>query len=127
MFLTESQVLDESTTSWIEPMGSEVDVIVAGPGADPTFHAGEQVRVADRLPVGHYRVPTYLRGKVGLVESVIEPLGIDNEEEAYGRNAGNLLHYYRVRFPMSRLWQGYVGAPNDRLLIEIFETWLERI
>ena len=49
---------------------------------------GDRVRILTRSPVGHYRVPLYLRGKAGTVEAVIEPPGIDNEEEAYGRNAG---------------------------------------
>ena len=40
-------------------------------------------------PIGHYRVPIYLRGKIGAVERVIEPAGVDNEEEGFGRNAGN--------------------------------------
>jgi nitrile hydratase len=31
------------------------------------------VRILTRSPVGHYRVPTYLRGKMGTVKAVIEP------------------------------------------------------
>jgi hypothetical protein len=34
---------------------------------------------------------------------VIEPAGIDNEEEGFGRNAGDKRHCYRVAFPMSDL------------------------
>ncbi len=26
---------------------------------------------------------------------------------------------------MSDIWTGYVGAKQDRLYIEVFETWLE--
>ncbi len=54
-------------------------------------------------PIGHYRVPIYRRGKFGAVERVIEPAGVDNEEEGFGRNAGNKPHCYRVAFPMSDL------------------------
>jgi nitrile hydratase subunit beta len=101
--------------------------IVFGRGEEPIFQAGDHVRVLTRSPVGHYRVPTYLRGKTGAVEAVIEPAGLDNEEEAYGRNAGQKLHYYRVAIPMTEIWQNYIGSPRDGLRIEIFETWLERI
>jgi nitrile hydratase len=59
--------------------------IVLATGEAPLFRAGEAVRVMTRSPVGHYRVPTYLR----MVESVIGPAAIDNEEGAYGRNAGS--------------------------------------
>ncbi|CAM2760461.1 hypothetical protein JHFBIEKO_3519 [Methylobacterium mesophilicum] len=70
--------------------------IVWALGETPSFKVGEGVRIAKRSPVGHYRVPLYLRGREGVIEKVIEPAGIDNEEEAYGRNAGSRLHYYRV-------------------------------
>lgn len=101
--------------------------IVLATGEAPHFRPGEAVRVLTRAPVGHYRVPTYLRGKSGLVERVIEPAALDNEEEAYGRNAGTKRHYYRIAVPMTSLWPGYAGSPRDNLRIEVFETWLERI
>lgn len=92
----------------------------------PVFDVGERVRVAMRAPIGHYRVPIYLRGSVGTVERVIEPALVDNEEEGYGRNAGSKRHYYRVSIPMPSLWEQYDGSPRDELHIEIYETWLER-
>ena len=96
-------------------------------GEEPVFRAGDRVRVDDRSPAGHYRVPTYLRGKKGTVECVIEPTLIDNEEEGYGRNGGSRRHYYRIAIPMTELWPDYVGFPRDGLRIEVFESWLERI
>jgi len=101
--------------------------IVLAWGEEPVFRAGDSVRILARSPVGHYRVPTYLRGKRGMVETVIEPAGIDNEEEGYGRNAGTKLHYYRIAIPMTEIWSDYDGSPRDGLRIEVFETWLERI
>lgn len=95
-------------------------------GEAPRFTSGERVRIARRFPIGHYRVPVYLRGKTAVVERVIEPAGIDNEEEAYGRNAGSRLHYYRVAVPMNELWPDYGGSPRDGLRVEVFESWLER-
>jgi hypothetical protein len=55
--------------------------IVLALGEDAIFRAGDKIRVLTRSPIGHYRVPAYLRGKSGMVESVIEPTGIDNEQE----------------------------------------------
>lgn len=77
-----------------------------------------------RFPLGHYRVPLYLRGRIGIVERLVQP-AIDNEEEGFGRNAGVKRHYYRIAVPMSDIWAEYVGAPQDHLYIEVFETWLE--
>lgn len=96
-------------------------------GEVPLFKAGDSVRVLVRSPVGHYRVPIYLRGKRGSIESVIEPAAVNNEEEAFGRNAGSRRHYYRVAFSLNELWPGYAGPAQDGLRIEVFETWLERI
>ena len=92
----------------------------------PIFRPGDRVRVLTRWPIGHYRVPLYLRGKTGVVESIIQPTGVDNEEEGYGRNAGIKLHYYRIAFLMTEVWADYSGLPCDCLLIEVFETWIER-
>jgi nitrile hydratase len=101
--------------------------IVVAPGDQPIFRPGDRVRISNRFPVGHYRVPLYLRGKTGSVEAVIEPAGVDNEEEGYGRNAGSKRHYYRLAIPMTEIWADYGGSPRDGLRIEVFETWLERI
>jgi nitrile hydratase len=107
--------------------GDEPPGIVFALGEQPLFRSGDRIRILTRSPIGHYRVPTYLRGKTGTVESVIQPAGVDNEEEAYGRNAGSKRHYYRIAIPMTEIWPDYTGSPRDGLRIEIFETWLERI
>jgi hypothetical protein len=101
--------------------------IVFALGEKPIFRPGDQIRILQRSPIGHYRVPIYLRGKRGSVEAVIEPTGVDNEEEGYGHNVGSKLHYYRIAVPMTEVWPDYVGSPRDGLRIEVYETWLERI
>jgi nitrile hydratase len=101
--------------------------IVFALGEKPLFKAGDQIRIATRSPIGHYRVPMYLRGKHGTVETVIEPTAVDNEEEGFGRNAGSRRHYYRLAIPMNEIWTDYRGPSKDGLRIEVFETWLERL
>jgi nitrile hydratase len=93
---------------------------------EPLFQTGDTVRVLTRSPIGHYRVPAYLRGKRGRIERIITPRGIDNEEEAYGRNAGSKRYYYRIAVPMTEIWPDYAGPSHDSLRIEVFETWLAR-
>jgi nitrile hydratase len=100
--------------------------IVKATGEEPIFRAGDSVRISMRFPIGHFRVPNYIRGKRGIVETVIEPAAVNNEEEGYGRNAGKKRHYYRIAIPLSEVWDGYTGSMNDNLRIEVFETWLER-
>ena len=101
--------------------------IVKALGESPEFQPGDAVRISGRFPVGHYRLPLYLRGKAVTIEAVMPTMGVDNEEEAYGRNAGSKGHYYRVAIPLTEVWSDYRGSPNDGLRIEIFENWLERI
>ena len=100
--------------------------IVSAPGEEPIFRPGDRIRVMDRSPIGHYRVPIYLRGKSGTIEAVIEPAAIDNEQEGFRRNAGSKRHYYLIAIPMTEIWPDYVGSPRDGLRVEVFETWLER-
>jgi hypothetical protein len=100
--------------------------IVAPVEQTPLFAVGDAVRVCVRFPVGHYRVPNYIRGKFATIEHVISPRAVDNEEEGFGRNAGSTGFYYRVAIPLTLLWPDYAGPPKDGLRIEIFETWLER-
>jgi nitrile hydratase subunit beta len=101
--------------------------IVLADGEAPLFKAGDHVRVANRNPTGHYRVPRYVRGKRGVVEMVMPIPELDNEQEGFGRNAGMKRHYYRIAFAMTELWPTYKGSAGDGLRIEVFETWLQRI
>jgi hypothetical protein len=102
-------------------------MVVTAWGERPVFQTGDPIQIRTRTPIGHYRVPIYLRGKKGIVEQVIESTAVDNEEEGYGRNAGKRLHYYRVAISLKEIWPDYVGSPRDGLHVEVFETWLERI
>ena len=101
--------------------------IVKADGEEPAFAAGERVAISVRFPVGHYRVPQYIRGKIGVIEAVMKPPSVNNEEEGFGRNAGHKRHYYRVAIPLTDLWPGYGGSAADGLRIEVYESWLERI
>ena len=107
------------------PPSERIHDIVLATGEEAIFAVGERVRVRDRSPVGHYRVPSYLRGKAAVIEAVIDPPGVNNEEEGFGRNAGMKRHYYRVALPMRDIWPAYAEGCADTLRIEVFENWLE--
>jgi nitrile hydratase beta subunit-like protein len=90
------------------------------------FKVGERIKIAEKFPVGHYRTPTYVRGKQGII---IKNLGryINPETEAFGKNAGDKIWYYMVQFFQKDLWENYTGQVTDVLEIEIFENWIETI
>jgi hypothetical protein len=87
------------------------------------FSLGQKVRIADRTPPVHHRVPAYAKGKIGTVERVCRMHGTP---EKFIRGDGQPSHrLYRVRIPQASLWSQYVGDAQDVLDIEIFEHWLE--
>jgi nitrile hydratase len=90
------------------------------------YTAGDVVKVAEKFPIGHYRVPMYMRGKTVRILRIIGRY-INPEEEAFGKNAGDKLWCYLVTIEQNVLWPGYQGLPQDKLEIEIFEPWLEPV
>jgi hypothetical protein len=90
----------------------------------PRFAPGEAVRVKALYPPGHVRTPFYLRGRQGVVATCLGTFG-NPEALAYGRRGEPPVPLYRVRFRQRDLWPDYAGRPDDTLLADIFETWLE--
>jgi Nitrile hydratase beta subunit, C-terminal len=87
------------------------------------FSVGQRVRIADRTPPVHHRVPSYAKGQIGIVERVC---GMHAEPEKCIRGDGKpFQRIYRVRIAQSTLWEPYKGTDGDKLEIEIFEHWLE--
>ena len=89
------------------------------------FEVGQRVRISDRTPPVHHRVPAYAKGHVGIVERLC---GMHGQPEHFIRDDGEpLTRLYRVRIPQTSLWANYAGSPDDTLDIEIFEHWLEAV
>ncbi|GMR17085.1 MAG: hypothetical protein BMS9Abin32_141 [Gammaproteobacteria bacterium] len=89
----------------------------------PRYATGQRVRIADRTPPGHHRVPSYAKGQVGVIERVC---GLHREPERSVTGDGKpYRRLYRVRIQQDRLWRYYDGRSGDQLEIEIFEHWLE--
>jgi hypothetical protein len=90
---------------------------------EPRFSTGQRVRIADRTPPIHHRVPSYAKGQVGVIERVC---GMHGMPENFIRGDGEpAQRIYRVRIPQTALWNEYDGTKDDLLEIEIFEHWLE--
>ena len=106
-------------------MSAERAPVVFADGELPIFGIGDRIRIASKAPIGHYRVPNYLRGKSAVIESIIARSALDNEAEGFGHNAGLKRHYYRIAVAMTAVWASYEGSPRDGLRVEVFEGWLE--
>jgi nitrile hydratase len=88
------------------------------------FAAGQRVQILATPTVGHSRVPSYARGRVGVVERVLSDYVIP-EDEAWMRLDGRREVLYRVRIPQRQLWPDYQPRTDDALELEIFEHWLQ--
>jgi len=91
--------------------------------SEPVFNVGQRVRIAERTPPVHHRVPGYAKGKDGVIERVC---GLHGQPEKFIRGNGEpRKRLYRVSIAQTDLWPAYSGVSTDRLDIEIFEHWLE--
>lgn len=88
------------------------------------FKPGDRVRVRVNSPPGHVRTPRYIQDKIGSVEAIHGAFR-NPESLAYGGNGLPKQFLYLVRFDQTQLWKKYSGSPQDQLLVDIYEHWLE--
>ncbi|MGN6175688.1 MAG: nitrile hydratase subunit beta [Streptosporangiaceae bacterium] len=89
----------------------------------PAFAVGDRVRVADLNPVGHTRLPRYVRRRAGTV-TAIQPCQVFPDSAAHF--AGEKpQHCYAVEFDSRELW----GPDSEqfRLSVDLFEPYLEPV
>jgi nitrile hydratase len=88
------------------------------------FEVGTRVRVLKREVEGHIRTPAYLMGKTGIVERQ-KGFYRKPEDLAYGKGDGEPAALYSISFSQSQIWPAYEGKPQDTVIADIFEYWLE--
>ena len=86
------------------------------------FQIGQRVQTRNMHPVGHTRLPRYVRAKPGTIDR-------DHGVFVFPDTNANFLgekpqHVYSVRFAMSELW-GQQAAPHDALYLDLWEDYLE--
>lgn len=91
----------------------------------PQHTIGDRVRVRRAFPPGHFRTPAYVRGRTGVIVTVIGTFP-DPEELAYGRDGMPGRTLYRVRFNQTDLWTDYTGSRADTLDIDLYDHWLDQ-
>ena len=91
---------------------------------DSKYKVGDKVRVQLRFPPGHIRTPEYVRGKQGVVSRFFGNYR-NPEKLAYGKDGLPLCPLYWVEFPVNDVWDHQPGEKQDKLMVEIFEHWLD--
>ena len=89
------------------------------------FKVGQRVRARNINPVGHTRLPRYVRGHRG---TIVGDHGVfdfqDTDAEGY-RLPDRPQHVYTVRFTARELW-GEAAHARDTIHAELWEEYLER-
>ena len=88
------------------------------------FRLGDRVLVRVGLPPHHIRTPAYIQGKTGRVKTLC---GVFRNPEslAYGGLGLPKQPLYRVEFEQTEVWESYRGPAIDKVLIDIYQHWLE--
>jgi nitrile hydratase len=104
-------------TVTFETPRTELDVKV-----EPRFRVGQSVRVVNRHPPAHTRMPRYARGRVGVVERDRGVFALpDNEVYFLDPKAQ---HVYLVRFAARELW-GDSASARDSVYLDMWQDYLE--
>jgi nitrile hydratase subunit beta len=90
----------------------------------PRFAIGQRVRARKINPIGHTRLPRYVRGNIGVVDRLhgghVFP---DSNAHFQGENPQ---HLYSVRFSARELW-GEAAGPRDAVYLDLWEDYLEPV
>ena len=91
---------------------------------EPRFGVGDRVRARNIHPLGHTRLPRYVRGHSGTIASC-HGTHVFPDSNAHGKGE-DPQPLYCVCFDATELW-GDAAARRDRLYIDIWEDHLEPI
>ena len=90
------------------------------------YRTGDQVKVRVDSPSHHYRTPTYIQGKSGVVVAIC---GRFRNPESLGHGGDGMPEQllYRVEFAQNSVWDHYQGPSGDKILVDIYEHWLDPV
>lgn len=94
-----------------------VDHVVA-----PRFRPGDHIVVRNIHPMGHTRLPRYMRGKRGIVD---RDHGVFAYPDTNAHGGGEKpQHVYSVRFTARELW-GDAASDRDSLYIDLWDDYMD--
>jgi nitrile hydratase subunit beta len=111
----------ESVPGQVAQVGSSrLDVRVSS-----RFRQRQRVRVRNIHPVGHTRLPRYVRGKQGTVLRDHGVWALQDTNVAGDPLGPKPQHVYTVKFDARELW-GDTAPPRDSVYVDLWEDYLER-
>ncbi len=88
------------------------------------FQPGDAVRIREGNPGHHHRTPWFVKGKTGRIADVCGAFH-NPETRAYGGTGLPKQPLYRVEFNQGDVWADHTNRPSDKILIDIYQNWLE--
>jgi nitrile hydratase subunit beta len=88
----------------------------------PTFVVGQAVLARNMHPLGHTRIPRYVRGRRGVV-AIDHGVFLFPDTHAAGEGS-KPQHVYSVRFAAQELW-GPEASPRDSVYVDLWDDYLE--
>ncbi|MEQ8653182.1 MAG: nitrile hydratase subunit beta [Kiloniellales bacterium] len=85
------------------------------------FKVGDRVRALNLNPMGHTRLPRYIRGRVGVVD---RHHGVFVYPDAAAHGSEQPQNVYSVRFEANELW-GDAAPGKDALYIDLWDNYIE--
>ncbi|MEE9261592.1 MAG: nitrile hydratase subunit beta [Dehalococcoidia bacterium] len=106
-----------TATYYRQPLHREVGVV-------PRFKVGDRVKARNINPMGHTRLPRYVRGKRGVIARYH---GVHDFQDTVPEGfEAKPQPVYSVRFEGSELW-GDVAEANQSLYIDMWESYMEPV
>ncbi len=126
---TGSARLTEGTRTPIPP-DAVAEIVRRGVPADrpaaqgvPRFRPGDQVMARNLHPLGHTRLPRYVRGKRGVIARVHGTFVYPDTNAHEGGERPQPV--YSVRFSARELW-GPTAAERDSVYLDLWEEYLDQ-
>jgi nitrile hydratase subunit beta len=92
------------------------------PHGEARFQLKQRVRARNLNPIGHTRLPRYVRAKTGTIERVCAPAAL--QDAVRDNVSGTVQHVYTVRFAARELWGEYANS-LDSVYLDLWEDHLE--
>jgi len=93
-----------------------------GPG-DARFAPGESVRARNIHPRTHTRLPRYVRGRKGVVDRVHGVFVFPDSNASLAGEDPQMI--YSVRFTAAELWGEDAPNPEDKIFVDLWDSYLE--
>ena len=90
------------------------------------FSITNTVKVRRGSPPTHFRTPSYIQDKIGVIVAHCGNF-LNPESLAHGGDGLPKQPLYRVSFYQSEVWVKYQGESQDRILVDIYQHWLDTV